>query len=47
MASASYATTVGDIRYLLSLGLTVEEVARRMGRTVTAVERMLEGSERA
>lgn len=32
----------GDIRYLLSLGLTVEEVARRAGRTPLAIEKELE-----
>jgi len=38
----TYATTVDDLDYLLSLGLPVEQVAQRMGRTVTAVERMID-----
>ncbi|GAB3191796.1 hypothetical protein GCM10027061_20400 [Nesterenkonia suensis] len=31
-----------DIRYLLSLGVSVEEVARRAGRTVSAVQAELD-----
>lgn len=40
--SVTYATTTDDLDYLLALGLPVEELARRMGRTVTAVERMID-----
>lgn len=30
--------TAGDLRYLLDLGLTVDEIAHRAGRTVKAIE---------
>ena len=35
----------GDIRYLLDLGLTVEEVAARAGRTPLAITKELEKDE--
>lgn len=34
--------SAGDIRYLLALGLTLEEIARRAGRTPLAIEKELE-----
>jgi hypothetical protein len=34
--------SAGDIRYLLSLGLDLDEVARRAGRTKLAIEKELE-----
>jgi hypothetical protein len=34
--------TGGDIRYLLGLGLTVDEIAHRAGRTVKAITHELE-----
>jgi hypothetical protein len=34
--------TGGDIRYLLRLGLDLEEVARRAGRTPLAIQKELE-----
>lgn len=32
----------GDILYLLSLGVTLEEIAHRAGRTVTAIQHELD-----
>ena len=37
--------SAGDIRYLLELGLTVEEIAHRAGRTKLAIEKELEKDE--
>ena len=37
--------TGGDIRYLLDLGLTVEEIAHRAGRTPLAITKELEKDE--
>jgi len=37
--------SAGDIRYLLSLGLTIEEVAARAGRTPLAITKELEKDE--
>lgn len=37
--------SAGDIRYLLALGLTIEEVARRAGRTPLAITKELEKDE--
>jgi IS30 family transposase len=37
--------TAGDLRYLLDLGLTVEEIAARAGRTPLAITRELEKDE--
>ena len=37
--------TAGDIRYLLTLGLTTEEIAHRAGRTEKAIEAELEKDE--
>jgi len=34
--------SAGDIRYLLALGLDLDEVARRAGRTRLAIEKELE-----
>lgn len=34
--------SAGDLRYLLNLGLSLEEVARRAGRTKLAIEKELE-----
>lgn len=34
--------SAGDIRYLLRLGLNLEEIARRAGRTKLAIEKELE-----
>ncbi|MGL3805862.1 hypothetical protein ACSYDW_07155 [Paeniglutamicibacter sp. R2-26] len=39
--SSLYATTTTDLHRLLALGLTVDQLAHRMGRSVDAVERML------
>lgn len=36
-----YATTTADLHALLALGLTTEQIAHRMGRSVDAVELML------
>ena len=38
--------SAGDIRYLQSLGLTLEEIARRAGRTKLAIEKELEQDEK-
>lgn len=38
--------TGGDIRYLLDLGLTVEEIAHRAGRAPIAITTELEKDER-
>jgi len=40
--AGTYASTVDDLEYLLSLGLPVEQVADRMGRTPTAVLAMID-----
>ena len=32
----------GDIEYLLTLGLTIEEIAQRAGRTPTAIQHELD-----
>lgn len=37
--------SAGDIRYLLDLGLTVEEIAARAARTPLAITRELEKEE--
>jgi len=37
--------TAGDIRYLLTLGLTIEEIAHRAGRSKLAIEKELEKDE--
>jgi IS30 family transposase len=37
--------TAGDVRYLLGLGLTVEEIAQRAGRTKLAITTELEKDE--
>lgn len=37
--------TGGDIRYLLDLGLTVEEIAKRAARTPLAITKELEKDE--
>lgn len=37
--------SAGDIRYLLALGLTVEEIAHRAGRTKLAITTELEKDE--
>ncbi|WNN96021.1 hypothetical protein SEA_HIRKO_71 [Arthrobacter phage Hirko] len=37
--------TGGDIRYLLDLGLTVDEIAHRAGRTAKAITHELEQGE--
>jgi hypothetical protein len=37
--------TAGDIRYLLSLGLSVEEIAARAARTPLAITKELEKDE--
>jgi IS30 family transposase len=34
--------SAGDLRYLLDLGLTIEEIAARAGRTPLAITRELE-----
>lgn len=39
--SSLYATTTTDLHSLLRLGLTPEQIAHRMGRSVDAVELML------
>jgi hypothetical protein len=41
-AAKADAVTGGDIRYLLRLGLDLEEVARRAGRTPLAIQKELE-----
>ncbi|WP_427017851.1 hypothetical protein ACQCSX_04350 [Pseudarthrobacter sp. P1] len=42
---AGYATTTDDLEWLLRLGLPVEVVAARMGRSVEAVVKMIEGNQ--
>ena len=37
--------TGGDIRYLLGLGLTVDEIAHRAGRTPKAIQHELDKDE--
>lgn len=37
--------SAGDIRYLLTLGLTVDEIAARAGRTPLAITKELEKDE--
>lgn len=37
--------SAGDIRYLLDLGLTVEEIAKRAGRTPLAITKELDKDE--
>lgn len=36
-----YATTTSDLHALLALGLSVEQIAHRMGRSTDAVELMI------
>lgn len=39
-----YAVTTVDVQHLLNLGLSAEQVAHRMGRSVDAVHQMLSTS---